>query len=99
MGGQSKQHWTTMSIQIIFLSCSTIFSLLASLRPQMCRTHWMHCKLACQSIVLNRDVNSGSRTKAYYKMVGETCQLFQTPRPFLLTSIAGYSDQAHFAET
>jgi len=48
-----------------------------------------------QYILLNRDVNSGSRTGRYFEMLPDKC--LQAAR-FSLTACAGFSDQAHFVD-
>jgi len=54
-------------------------------------------------VVLNRDVNSSVRTKAYFRLIPEKSvdseENEQTSFGLNLTAMAGYSDQAHFAET
>jgi len=48
-------------------------------------------------VVLNRDVNSGSRTKGYFRMCPE--QSIAAPSGGAqFTAVAGFSDQAHFVE-
>lgn len=51
-------------------------------------------------IVLNRDVNSGQRTQAYFRMLREFSVKDAGKRGAgsNLTGIAGFSDQAHFAD-
>mmetsp|Transcript_68350 Transcript_68350/g.183967 ORF Transcript_68350/g.183967 Transcript_68350/m.183967 type:complete len:209 (-) Transcript_68350:98-724(-) len=51
-------------------------------------------------VVLNRDVNSGPRTKTYFDMRSEQSweDTGKAPAGIRLTGMAGFSDQAHFAE-
>lgn len=59
----------------------------------------LECRKA-RYIVLNRDVNSAARTQVYFKLLPQHSLQDDAKQPMgiSLTAVAGFSDQAHFAE-
>lgn len=55
---------------------------------------------AVKYVNLNRDVNSSERSRAYFQLLPSRSLVDDTRQPsgLRLTAMAGYSDQAHFAE-